>query len=446
MIKKIINSPIFYYTPKYFTGDNVAHYLPAKYLWHACNVHKTGFYQPVYDFILNDPVSLDFMFYPDQPQHLYFKKPQWINDFIMSENEKTAKQIAKKYDFFINNYRYRGANPPETNWGYSPDLLELNLYLVAYTYKAIYEHNLYIDDLELADKYNDFLNTVNLRMNADKKPVITLHHRGNDPWSRHLPESIKLYENLLFNLLERYPEHIIVLVGESWNYYHHPRVKYLDDYINPQKLIKCLNEYSACLQFILQAYFCGQSDIAFLGISGFTLFIESIRSLKLMPPIPLFWGPKTFTGIDTCINVALNNWISPEFEKYKNTHPEDAAFQHYIHHFIYYSRDEELLKPYCLDYPNNLEKIFSILTKLEDKYRRLLPAYEHDSPYRIIHNIAETSDKPNLGYSLKQHQQFYVSFVNFIWKLQRLKLKVIDIMKGKVRGFLKKAFNIKIRL
>ncbi|MCG2661589.1 MAG: hypothetical protein L6437_15250, partial [Kiritimatiellae bacterium] len=119
-MKKVVNSPIFYYIRDFFTGDNVHYYLPAKYLWTVCNVTRTGFYQPVYDFKLEGPITLDFMFYPEQPQHNYFKKPAWINEFIVARDTTAAQQIASRYDYFINNNRYRGAQPVELNWGYPP--------------------------------------------------------------------------------------------------------------------------------------------------------------------------------------------------------------------------------------------------------------------------------------------------------------------------------------
>ena len=174
-MKRILISPIFHYPANYFTGDNVAHYHPGKYLWYVCNITKTGFYQPVYDFYLNEDVSLTYIFYPQQPQHLYFKKPQWIDEFRVGENEEEVNKIARSYDFFANLYRYRGAPTPEVNFGYSPDLPEINLHLVAYTYKAVFDHGLYIDDLELTDKYQDFLTNINLKMNPEGRPIIAIH-------------------------------------------------------------------------------------------------------------------------------------------------------------------------------------------------------------------------------------------------------------------------------
>lgn len=365
--KKLINSPVLYYSRSLFTGDNVAHYLPAKYLWHVCNVTKTGFHQPVYDFRLSEPVTIDFLFYPQQPQNLYFKKPTWINQFVVAKNTRSANKLAGEYDYFINNYRYRGANPPQNNWGYSTDLKEINLYIPAYTYKAVYDHGLYIDDLQLADDFREFLNNVRKEINPEGRPVIAIHHRGNDPWKRHLPENEKNNEELLFSLLSGYPDSLVVIAGEPWRYYDHPRVRYLTMYLNRKKLTKAIGHYSACLQFILAAFFCREVERIFIGISGFTLFLESIRPIGLMPPIPIYWAEKIFTGIDTCIE-AMKKWRCPEFESYKKAHPEDKAFQHYVHHFMYYARDDELLRPYCFDYPNDTGKIFSLLSRLENKY------------------------------------------------------------------------------
>lgn len=365
--KKLINSPVFYYSRDLFTGDNVAHYLPAKYLWHVCNVTKTGFYQPVYNFTLNEPVSIDFMFYPEQPQNLYFKKPRWINRFVIAGNTKSANKLAGEYDFFINNYRYRGNNPPEVNWGYVAGLKEINLYIPAYTYKAIYDHGLYIDDLQLVDELRELLNNVRKEINPEGRPVIAIHHRGNDPWKRHLPENEKNNEELLFSLLSEYPDSLVVIAGEPWKYYDHPRVRALFTYLNRKKLTKAVGYYSACLQYVLAAFFCREIERIFIGISGFTLFLESIRPIGLMPPMPVFWTEKVFTGIDTCLE-AMRGWQCLEFESYKKTHPEDKAFQHYVHHFMYYARDEELLRPYCFDYPNDPKKIFSLLSRLENKY------------------------------------------------------------------------------
>ena len=141
---KLVNSPIFYFIRDYFTGDNVAHYLPAKYLWTVCNATKTGFYQPVYDFKLDGPITIDFMFYPEQPQHRYFKKPVWINEFMVAKDTVTAQQIVSHYDYFINNYRYLGAQPVVLNWGCPPDIKAIELYAPSYTYKAICEQSIYI--------------------------------------------------------------------------------------------------------------------------------------------------------------------------------------------------------------------------------------------------------------------------------------------------------------
>jgi len=364
-VKKLINSPIFYFIRGYFTGDNVAYYLPAKYLWTVCNVTKTGFHQPVYDFKLDGPITLDFMFYPEQPQHKYFKKPDWINEFIVAGDMVAAQQIAGHYDYCINNYRNRGAQPAELNWGYPPGMQAIELYAYPYSYKAIYEQSIYLDDLFLTDEYQEYLQSVNQAVNPDRRPVIALHHRGGDRWKRHLPNSAALSEVLLRNLLDAYPEHQIVLLGESWRYHRHPRIKYLEDSINLRNLKKRFEDYSACLQFILAAYFCRDADMVFCGISGFSAFIESIRPLDKTPPIPIFWGPKTFTG--TCTFMKKMNWnCCAELADYRKAHPEDAAFLHDTPNFLYYNRNEVLLKPYCLDYPNNLDKIFTLLKQISE--------------------------------------------------------------------------------
>lgn len=420
-MKKIIFSPTFYYPSNYFTGDNVAHYLTGKYLWHVCNITKTGFYQPVYDFRLNEEVSLTYIFYPQQPQHTYFKKPKWIDEFKIADNEAEANKIAKGYDFFINSYRYRRTNPPEVNWGYTPDLYEINLYTAAYTYKAVYEQNIYIDDLELTDKYKEFLTNIMAKINPQDMPIIAIHTRTNDPWDRHLPDHIKLNENLLFELLDIYKDHIFVLVGDtySWKYFHHPRIKYLVNYINSNQIQKYLNEYNACLQYILSAYFCRDIDIAFIGISGFTLFIESIRPLNLKPPITVFWGHETFTGVDTCIKKC--KWLCPEFEKYKDEHPQDLAFQHYIHHFLYYCRDEDSLKPYSLNYPNTVEKALCILLELEGKYNK-------KAGNQNLYNKALATRVDNIASGqnckiskLSWYQNICSTFVNYMWKIKQLR-------------------------
>lgn len=357
---RIVNSPIFHFIRDFFAGDNVAHYLPAKYLWTVCNVTKAGFYQPVYDFRLEGPITLDFLFYPEQPQHRYFQKPNWINEFVLAENVTKAREITRHYDFCVNNYRYRGAKPPELNWGNAPETPAIDLYLVAYTYRAIYDERIYLDDLALNAEYEEYLGFVRREINPEKRPVIALHHRGNDPWNRHLSDSSTRSEQLLRNLLEAYPEHQIVLLGESWRYHRHPRVRYLDQYFNLRTLRRKFTDYSACLQYILSAFFCRDADLVLFGISGFSLFVESIRPANRVPPIPVFWGPKTFTGVDTCMEM-FAEWGCSELSVYRKMHPEDKAFQFDVHHFLYHSREESLLKPYCLDYPNDLAKVFALL-------------------------------------------------------------------------------------
>lgn len=420
-MKRILNSPIYYLPKNYFTGDNVAHFFPAKYLWHVCNVTGAGFHQPVYDFSLNEEVEITFLFYPDQPQHKYFKRPPWIKEFIVAKDENEANYLARQYDFFINNYRYRGAYPQEVNWGYSQELKEINLYVPAYTHKSVYDEKLYIDDLELSDKYADFLTKVKSEINPEGMPVIVLHQRGSDPWGRHLPDSIKRYEELLFNLLSNYPDHMFVLVGESWIFYNHPRVKYLEDYINRSNLKRNLNEYSACLKYILAAFYCRDAELVFIGISGFTLFIESIRPTSFKPPIPIFWGPETYSGVDTCIKKFqhTSGWRCEEFERYKIEHPEDEAFQHEVHHFLYYSRDENVLKPYCWDYPNDIEKIFTVIKRLEEKYEGQKKDSFVKFPAEL--NIQKYKDINTLK-----------SFVNcFKWQYKRIRSRILETELGK---------------
>jgi hypothetical protein len=366
-MKKVLNTPIFYYPSHIFTGDNLSYFIPAKYLWHICNIKREKFHQPVYDFFLENEVKIDFIFYPEHPMHLYFKKPDWINNFIECKEIKNVKELSKNYDYFINNYRYRGARPVELNWGYSNDIKSLELYLVAYTYKAVFEHDLYIDDLELREKYSAFLNYIRLKISPQNKPIIVIHHRGQDPWKRQLPERMIKNEQLIFNLLDIYPDHIIVLTGENWKCFYQSRVKNLNEFINEKNIKIHLKEFTTSLQFILAGYFCRDVEVIFGGISGFTAFIETIRPKNLMPLIPIFWGEKTFTGIDTCIE-AMDNWRCDEYETYRSNNLDDLAFFHYCQHYLYYAKDQTLLKPYCLDFPNDLDKIFKLLSKLEKKY------------------------------------------------------------------------------
>lgn len=369
MTKRVLATPIFSYEKmKYWwTGDNVCHYLPGKYLWHACNVAKDGFYQPVDDFFLNEDVALTYLFYPHQPQHLYFQKPAWIEEFVCAESESEANRIAKQFDFFINNYRYRGATPPEVNSGYSPDLNEINLYTVAYTYKAVSDYQLYLDDLRLTEKYAGFLQGITQKISPEGRPIIGLHYKINedDPWKRHDTHYKQKYDELIIELLDTYPEHMIVLVGEpySWSYFGHERIAYLYDFINPATLNAELNEYNPCLQFILAAYFCRDADLLLHAISGFTLFIASIRPLSMKQPLPVFWAEKTFSGIDTCME--FNHWKCPEFINYRNSHPEDKAFQYDIHHFLHFMRDPAMLRHYCENFPNTVTNVRSQLYLME---------------------------------------------------------------------------------
>jgi hypothetical protein len=369
-MKRILFSPLYNYPANRFTGDNLSHYHPAKYLWNVCNETKTGYFDPVYDFEMKDEISLAFVFYPQHPQHIYFKKPRWIDEFLVAKDEAEVNQIARGYDYFVNQYRYRGCIPSEVNSGYTPDLPEINLHTVAATYKAVNDLNLYLDDLELSDRYAEFLSNVEQLINPEHRPIIVLHHRGNDPWGRHLFNSIGKYEYLLDRLLARYPDHVFVLVGETWGNYHHPRIKRLKDYITVHACHKFLGEHNACLQFVLSVYFCRNVDMVFIGISGFTLFLESIRPTGLKPPIPVLWGPETFSGNCTFVSMMQKKagWCCPEFEDYRRNNPQDEAYQPYVHHFLYYSRNNELLKPYCLDYPNSATKVFQLIQQLETRF------------------------------------------------------------------------------
>lgn len=361
-MKRVLFSPLFNYPSNYFTGDNVAHYHLGKYLWHMCNVKKLGFKEPIYHGSIQDDVALTFVFLSQQPQDQYFKKPIWIDDFFHVNDVDEINRLARKFDFFVNQYRYRGSKPPETNCGYSPDLTEINLHLPAITYKAVFEENLYIDDLLLSDKYAEFLQNIQLEIAPEGEPLIVLHNRGSDPWNRHQYFAFVKYEKVLNELLIHFPDHIIVLVGETWKYYHHPRVKNLDSFINAEQCHRKLEEYNSCLQYILSAYFCRNAEIIFIGISGFSLFIESIRPINLIPPIPVFWSPEVFDGECTCVKLMQKNlgWHCHEYEEYKENNAWDIPYNFGIHHFLYYSRNPLLLKPYCFDNPNTCKKILAI--------------------------------------------------------------------------------------
>jgi hypothetical protein len=432
-VTKLINSPIFHYKfRELFTGDNVSHYLPAKYLWHVCNVTKNGFYQPVYNFRLNETVSIDFMFFPQQPQHRYFKKPVWINQFVFAENTSVARKIAQNYDYFINNYRFRGKkNPPEVNWGYSPGLREINLFLCAYTYKAVYDSGLYIDDLELTDELQEFLNNLREKINPEGRPIIVIHHRGNDPWKRQLQDDKKNNEELLFSLLAEYPDSLIVIAGEPWRYYDHPRVRYLITHLNRKMIIKMLGQYSACLQYILAAFFCRAIEIVFAGVSGFTLFLESIRPAGLMPLMPVFWAKTVFAKTDPFIE-KINKWQCLEYENYKKAYPEDIAFQYDNIYFMYYSRDEKLLQPYCFDYPNNTVKAFSLLAQLRQKYASKKQQGFDSIPMHI---------RPAPAQSLKE------TIVNILWKtnnrLSCEKQRILWLLRGVLKVVENKIESVK---
>ncbi len=284
---------------------------------------------------------------------------------------------------------------------------------MAYTYKAIYDYNIYLDDLELEDKYANFIKDIKKQINSKNQQVIVIHHRGNDPWNRHLSNSLKLNESLLHHLLAMYSDHIIVLLGESWKYIHHPRIKYLDNFINKSKMIKHLGEYSTCLKYILSAFYCRDADILFVGISGFTLFIESIRPLNLMPPIPTFWGKETFSGNDTCIQMNFSNFCK-KLEAYNRKNPFNKAFKYQVHHFLYYSRDEELLKSYCFDFPNNINKIFNVLKKLELKYRK------------IEMKRKQISNKSEFKNDLPFFERMLTFFINKTWNLKQNVNKLLN--------------------
>ncbi len=274
------------------------------------------------------------------------------------------------------------------------------------------------------------MNKIHKEINPNNKPIVAIHYRGNDPWKRHPRDGIKSYNDLLFRLLKRYPDHLFVLLGESWQYFHHPRIKYLSKFINPKQIYKNLKEYTSCLKYILSAYFCRDADILFIGISGFTLFLESIRPLNLMPPIPLFWTPKVFSGIDTCLEIiGYGTKNVKEIVEYQMTHPDDLAFQYDIHHFIYYSRDEKLLKPYCMDYPNSINKVLTLLQKLEEKYT---------NPKRIVHhtNVPAISSFNPLKISFIK--MLYSMLINFKWSFSFQTKRIIKFIKYKAKGLIKK--------
>lgn len=369
-MKKIINTPIFYYPSHIFTGDNLTHFIPAKYLWLQCNVKKNEFIQPVYNFKFKDEIKIDFAFYPEHPFHLYFKKPYWINEFIVLKDLNEAIAVSKKYDFFVNNYRYRGAVPEQLNWGYSKDVNTIELYLSSYSYKALFEERLFIEELELQEKYDGYLKNIIKRVNPNNRPLICVHQRGDDLWDRHLPNVNFLYENLLANLISFYPNHLFILLGESWRNYKHPRVKLLQNYINQKQITEDLGEYTASLQYILALYFCRDVDLCFVGISGFSYNLASIRSSKLTPPIPVFWSSPCFSGKDYVIekHKIILNWKCCEYDEYMKNYPHDNVFSIQGQNYIYYAHDEKKFKKYCSDFPNNLHKIFDLLMDLEKKY------------------------------------------------------------------------------
>ena len=275
------------------------------------------------------------------------------------------RRVVGEYDWFINNYRFRGAG--EQNWGCPPNARTLELYLTSYTYKAICEEGISLDDLHLTDEYASYLQEVRHDISPEGRPVIVLHQRaGPHCWDRNLPDSGWRFEVLLHNLVNAYPDHQIVLLGEGWRYRRHPRVRHLDAYLNLRNLSIRFKDYSACLQFVLAAYFCRDADLAFGSLSGFTQFINTIRPIDKPPLIPLFWRQGSFLG--GLRNTSIpSKWVCEEYEAYQKQHPEDEAFQPHWNYFIYYVWREALLKPYCLDDPNSVAKVFRLLSEMSGK-------------------------------------------------------------------------------
>jgi hypothetical protein len=362
-MKRILYTPLFEFPTNNFTGDNLAHFLPAKLLWYQCNILKKGFHDPIYGLDINDEVEITFVFYKKQPLGDYFEKPEWIHRFIVLENSSEVKKLAGEYDFFVNQYRYRGAKPPELNSGFSNIFTELNQYTVAATYQAVYEENIYADDLKLSPEFNSFILKLLSHINPNGKKLIGIHHRGGDPWSRHLFNSISKCENLLRVLRQRNQDSLIILIGEGWGTYLDNSIIRLDDFINDQTLKNYFGHTNAALKYVMQAYLTNYINLLFIGVSGFTLFIETIRPRNMLPPIPIYWKKEVFYGDCTSILKMRRDfgWHCPEFENYRNKNKDDLAYQITIHHFLYYSRDPELLMNYCLDYPNTIHKIKNIL-------------------------------------------------------------------------------------
>jgi hypothetical protein len=224
-----------------------------------------------------------------------------------------------------------------------------------------------------------------------------------------------------------YPEHRIVLIGEpyTWNFLGHERIAYLYEFINPAALKAELNEYNPCLQFILAAYFCRDVDLLLHAISGFTLFIASIRPLAMKQPLPIFWGEKTFSGIDTCME--FNNWNCPEFINYRNLHPENEAFQYDIHHFLHFTRDPNLLKPYCDNFPNTVDNIRNHLYLIEKKKNVASPTAERIKGYILralqyslkmeCHNLKRLETQPgrkNYYACIERLYYFMASHISYL--------------------------------
>lgn len=369
-MKKVLYTPIFEFPANYFTGDNLAHFLPAKLLWYQCNILKKGFHDPIYGLDINDEVQITFVFYKNQPIGDYFEKPEWIHRFIILENSSEVKKLAGEYDFFVNQYRYRGAKPPELNSGFSNIFTELNQYTVSATYHAVYEENIYADDLKLSPEFNSFILKIISHINPNGKRLIGIHHRGGDPWSRHSFNSISKCENLLGVLRHRYQDSLIILVGEGWGNYLDKSIIRLDDLINDRTLNMYFGNTNAALKYVMQAYVTNYINLLFIGISGFTLFIETIRPRNMLAPIPVFWKKEVFDGECTHILKMRRDfgWHCSEFENYRAKNKDDPAFQISIHHFLYYSRAPEMLKNYCLDHPNNINKIINILDSISSNF------------------------------------------------------------------------------
>ncbi|MDP4033387.1 MAG: hypothetical protein Q8P60_11145 [Pseudorhodobacter sp.] len=69
----------------------------------------------------------------------------------------------------------------------------------------------------------------------------------------------------------------------------------------------------------------------------------------------------------TCTCMEILNWkCCAELADYREAHSEDTAFQYDAYGFTFYSRNEALLKPYCLNYPNTIDKIFTLLRNISD--------------------------------------------------------------------------------